>query len=69
MKTVGTTTENLAGSKHAPANSNEIVESCVRNIRSWINVGVTRFSIDFPEMPHTNRLEWFADQVIPQFKS
>jgi len=59
----------LSKEKNASAtHGDENVESCVRNIRNWIKLGVTRFSIDFPEMPHTSSLEWFADQVMTQFK-
>ncbi len=82
VKTVGTSIANLAnptssqGAKKAfskAGNASGIhtdknVESAIRNIRNWIKLGVTRFSIDFPEMPHTGALEWFADQVFPQFK-
>ena len=81
-KTVGTSIESLAGSGQTSQQGkflldekagsmmtkDEMIEACVRSIKSWNSIGVGRFSIDFRDMPGTDTLAWFADQIKTQFQ-
>jgi alkanesulfonate monooxygenase SsuD/methylene tetrahydromethanopterin reductase-like flavin-dependent oxidoreductase (luciferase family) len=44
-------------------------DTILREINKYVNIGVTYFTIYFPDLPNTTSLQLFAKNIIPYFRN
>ena len=44
-------------------------KTILREIKRYLNIGVTYFTVSFPDLPDTRSLQLFAEHVIPCFRN
>ena len=44
-------------------------KTILREIKKYLNIGVTYFTVCFPDLPDTRSLQLFAEHIIPHFRN
>ncbi len=47
----------------------KVIERLLREIERYLNIGVTYFTVCFPDLPDTRSLQLFAEHIIRHFRN